>query len=216
MRLPLLIVPLLLLCACGDGRWAPGYLITADGTTLSNTDENYRAITIDTIVKELNAQLGEHWRVEANISELPRYEGSDDGRNTGWRWAKATTSMTLLGDGIGEPPLSEAQVTKAVSDYLYNKVEKAHRNLSVTTTRVVDAGRFAAKPAPTLKPDETVVKPAVSSAPAIRNYVVQAGDTWADLSQAFYGDSQHWRHLSDANHGGELTTGRKIVIPPKP
>ena len=214
MRLPLLIVPLLLLCACNDGRWAPGYLISHDGQTLSNTDQNYRALTVDTIVRELDAQLGGHWRVEAAITELPRYEGSDGVASSGWSWAKATTSITLLGDGTGEPPLTEAQVTKAVKDYLYNKVDKAHRNLAVTTTRVVDAMRFAARP--TAKREEIAEKPAVSSAPATRVYVIQAGDTWADLSQAFYGDSQHWRHLSDANHGGELTAGRKIVIPPKP
>jgi LysM repeat protein len=220
MRLHLLAVLLLILCACGDGRWAPGYLITADGETLSNTDENYRAMTVDTIVSELDAQLGKHWRVEATISELPRYEGSDDGRNTGWMWAKATASITLLGDGMGEPPLSEAQITKAVNDYLYNKVEKAHRNLNITTTRVVDAGRFAAKPAPATKTaaksNETIEKPVVPSAPATGRYVVQAGDTWAELSQAFYGSSQHWRYLSDANQGGDLNVGRTIVIPQKP
>lgn len=216
MRLNLLALLLLILCACGDGRWAPGYLITSDGQTLSNTDENYRAMTVDTIVKELDAQLGGHWRVEATIAELPRYEGSDNGQNSGWMWAKATANITLLGDGTGEPPLAEAQVTKAVSDYLYHKVEKAHRNLSVTTTRVVDAGRFAAKRVPATKTNETVEKPVVPPGPATRTYVVQAGDTWAELSQAFYGSSQHWRHLSDANQGGDLTTGRTITIPPKP
>lgn len=220
MRLHLLAVLLLLLCSCGDGRWAPGYLITADGQTLSNTDENYRAMTVDTIVSELDAQLNGHWRVEATIAELPRYEGSDDMRSSGWMWAKATANITLLGDGTGEPPLSETQVTKAVTDYLSLKVEKAHRNLSVTTTRVVDAARFAAKPIPATeipaKNGETAEKPAVPPAPATRTYVVQAGDTWADLSQAFYGSSQHWRHLSETNHGGDLSAGRTIVIPPKP
>lgn len=218
MRPHLLVLLLLILCSCGDGRWAPGYLIDDDGQTLSNTDENYRAMTVDTIIRELDAQLGGHWRVEAAIAELPRYTGSDDGRNTGWMWPKATATVTLVGDGMGEPRLSEAQVTKAVSDYLYHKVEKAHRNLSVTTTRVVDAARFAARPAPATKSpaNETVEKPAVPPTPATRRYVIQAGDTWADLSQAFYGSSQHWRHLSDANQGGDLNVGRVIVIPPKP
>jgi nucleoid-associated protein YgaU len=45
---------------------------------------------------------------------------------------------------------------------------------------------------------------------------VQQGDTWADLSQAFYGSTQHWRHIAEANPGVELTPGREIVIPLKP
>jgi nucleoid-associated protein YgaU len=79
---------------------------------------------------------------------------------------------------------------------------------------MVDAARFAAKP---VKSDETTVaKPPVPAAAGTRRYVVQTGDTWADLSQAFYGSNQYWRHLADANQGVELTVGRQIVIPPRP
>jgi hypothetical protein len=217
MRLPFIALLLLFLCSCNDGRWAPGYLITADGETLSNTAENYRMLTIDTIVKELDAQLGGHWRVEAAIAELPRYDGADDVNDSGWMWAKATATITLVGDGTGEPALNEAQVTKAVRDYLYRKVERAHSNLNVTTTRVVDAMRFAQKPGKSGGTvTEKVEKPVVPPTTTVRTYTVQAGDTWADLSVAFYGSAQHWRHLADANQGGELTAGRAIVIPAKP
>lgn len=216
MRLPLIALSFLLLCSCNDGRWAPGYLITADGETLSNTAENYRTLTIDTIVRELDAQLGGHWRVEAAIAELPRYDGADDVNDSGWMWAKATTTITLVGDGTGEPALNEAQVTKAVRDYLYRKVERAHSNLNVTTVRVVDAMRFAQKPGKGGVTTEKVEKPAIPPTTATRTYTVQAGDTWADLSLAFYGTAQHWRHLADANQGGDLTVGRTIVIPAKP
>lgn len=216
MRPSCLAFLLLVLCSCGDGRWAPGYLITADGETRSNTDENYRAITIETIVSELDAQLGGHWRVEAAIAELPRYEGNDGVAHSGWLWAKATATITLIGDGSIPPPLDEAQITAAVRDYLTNKVDKPHRNLTITTTRVVDAARFVQKPGKTAAGKPVADRPATPAPTSVRTYTVQAGDTWADLSMAFYGTAQHWRTISDANQGGELTVGRAITIPPKP
>lgn len=221
MRLLTLIVIVSLLSACGDGRWAPGYLISDEGEPLSNTAENKRALAIRTMVTQLDKDLGPHWRSEVTIAELPRYErGSDDDGGGGWMWPVATVTVTLLGNGTAEPKTDEAQVTKAVTDYLYRQVERPKKNLHVTTTTVVDATRFAAKPAKTdgnvAKPGETVEKPVVTAPTTPQRYIVQAGDTWANLSDAFYGSNQHWRHLADANQGGELTVGREITIPPKP
>lgn len=215
MRLLTIFAILFTLVACDDGRWAPGYLITDEGETLSNTAENKRALSIQTMVKELDKALAPHWRTEIAIAELPRYDRGAFNDHGGWQWSIATVSVTLLGDGMGEPPVAEGEVTKAVTDYLYAQVDRPARNLRVTTTRVVDAARFTAKPAGE-EPRQTVEKPAVAPSPAQRRYVVQTGDTWADLSQAFYGTSQYWRRLSDANHGGELNPGREIVIPAKP
>ncbi len=227
MRLLPSLFLLLTLTACGEGRWAPGYIVTSDGQMLSNNDENTRAVTIATIVANLSKDLGPHWRVEAAIAELPVYDASglDGGRatNTGWLWPKATTTITLIGDGVVPLPVAEAEITRAVRDYLYRQVDKPHRNLTVTTTQVVDASRFAAKPpAPTAGATASADgKTAVAATPRpasspVTSYTAQAGDTWADLSQAFYGSAQHWRRLADANQGGELTAGRQIVIPPKP
>jgi hypothetical protein len=219
MRLFVIALLLLPLTACG--RWAPGYIITSDGQMLAITDENVRTTTIATIVSQLDAQLGKHWRVEATITELPVYEADDRALTNGWLWATATTTVTLIGDGQGEPALNEEQITAAVHDYLRDKVEQPKRNLHISTTRVIDATRFAAKASttgtPTTDNGKLVEKPATATTPsANRRYVVQAGDTWADLSLAFYGSAQHWRHLADANQNGELTAGREIVIPPKP
>lgn len=219
MRLSLLVLStVILLCGCSGGAWRPGYLITNEGEMLSNTDENFRTITLGNIVRELDAQLGSHWRVDAAIAELPTYSGSDDTRDSGWMWAKATTSITLIGNGMGESPLNEEQITKLVRDYLWSKVERAHRNLSVTTTRVVDATRFASKPITPAKSNDSGAagKSTTPTPTSARRYTVQMGDTWADLSQAFYGSPQHWRLIADANQGGELTVGREVTIPPKP
>lgn len=221
MRLLPIVALLIALTACDNSRWAPGYLIGEDGETLSNTDENKRTLTIRTMVSQLDQALGQHWRTEISIAELPKFErGSDDDRTasstSGWVWPKATVAVTLLGDGAGEPAISDAEITKAITDYLYKQVERPSRNLTVAITRVVDAARFAATPPSTTKPTEvpTVAKPA--SPPGTKRYVVQAGDTWAELSQAFYGSAQLWRHLAEANQSSELTPGREILIPPKP
>ena len=217
MRLLPIAALLVLFTACDDGRWAPGYLVTDDGNTVGNNDTNKRALTISTITSQLDQQLGSHWRSEVSLPESPRYQrGSDDDGNSGWMWQKATVTVTLIGDGKGDPTLSEADVTKAVRDYMNRQVERPGSNLSVSTVRVVDAARFAAKPQTTpTAPAPVVDKPAAPPATSKR-YVVQAGDTWADLSQAFYGSAQHWRVIFDANQGGELTAGREIAIPPKP
>jgi hypothetical protein len=222
MRLLPIAALLIALTACDNSRWAPGYLISEDGESLSNTDENKRALTIRTMVSQLDQALGAHWRSEISIAELPKYErGADDDRTaagtSGWLWPKATVAVTLLGDGTGEPAIAEAEITKAVSDYLYRQVDRPHHNLHVTTIRVVDALRFAQKPGKRgEKITEKVEKPTVPPTSAVRAYTVQAGDTWADLSVAFYGSAQHWRHLADANQSGDLSAGRTIVIPAKP
>ena len=52
-----------------------------------------------------------------------------------------------------------------------------------------------------------------------RSYVVQAGDTLADISAVFYGSAQHLKLIRDANPGldaVELKAGMQLVIPPKP
>jgi LysM repeat protein len=218
MRLLPIVALLIALTACDNSRWAPGYLVSEDGETMSNNDENKRTLTIRTMVSQLDQALGQHWRTEISIAELPKFErGADDDRTasstSGWVWPKATVAVTLVGDGAGEPAISDAEITKAITDYLYKQVDRPSRNLTVAITRVVDAARFAAKPT---KPTEvpTVTKPATT--PGAKRYVVQTGDTWAELSQAFYGSAQHWRHLAEANQNSVLTPGQEIVIPPKP
>lgn len=217
MRQTVLLFLLLGLCAC-NGRWAPGYMMTEDGQMVALTDENVRAQTVATIVKQLDAHLGEHWRVEAAIAELPVYESTSSQTpredNNGWLWPKATATLTLIGDGQVESPMNEEQINAAVRDYLNSKVERPKKNLQVTTTRVVDVARFANRPVTKPVAATEAKAPAATGTP--RRYVVQTGDTWADLSLAFYGSPQHWRVIADANQGGELTVGREITIPPKP
>jgi len=208
-----LVFMLVLGTSCG--RWVPGYIITDDGEVLSNNDRNMRDTTITSMRKQLDEQLGSHWRTDITLAELPVYDSHERDLSTGWKWAKATITITLIGDGKGNAALTNDEVTKAVFDFMYPKVERPKHNLIVTTTSVVDAERFA-RP---LTAIAVVEKPATTTAtttPTTRQYTIQTGDTYADLSLAFYGSTTHWRVIAHANNTVELTPGMMIIIPPKP
>ena len=210
MRLLLMIISVALLSvilsACG--RWTPGYIITEDGTMLSNSDVNQRDVTIQTISTQLDQQLGEHWRTLISLPELPVYESDDRNLSVSWMWEKANVTVTLVGDGTVPLTLSEKEIHAEVTDYLSRKVHQPKKNLMVVVLQKVDPTQFAELKQPIKSTKMDTTQP--------RHYQVQTGDTWADLSQAYYGSAQHWRFLSDANQGGELTAGRQLVIPAKP
>ena len=208
----ILAVVVMLALAPGCGRWVPGYIINEDGEVLSNNDTNMRDTTVASMRNQLDQQLGGHWRTDITLAELPVYESNDRDLSNNWKWAKANIIITLIGDGKGEAALTNDEVTKAVFDFMYPKVERPKQNLIITTTSVVDAERFA-------RPVMVIEKPTNTTATipnTARQYTVQAGDTYTDLSLAFYGSITHWRVIAQANNSVELTPGLKIIIPPKP
>lgn len=210
----------LLLAACG-GRFAPGFIVTDDGRTIANNDENNRTLVVESIRTQLDGQLGGHWRTVVSLPELPVYQSSDGRQDYpgGWRWLKATATVELVGDGTAPQPMTNAALSKAVVDYLAPKVERPGRNLTVTVTSAVDAARFAALgKAPATTAATATPPPAQTTATAgPRQYTIQAGDTLADISIVFYGNAQHWRLIRDANPGiNELMPGLVLTIPPKP
>lgn len=59
----------------------------------------------------------------------------------------------------------------------------------------------------------------VANAPAVRTYVVRAGDTLFSIAQEVYGDGQHWEVIAEANgldSNNKLRVGDELVIPPAP
>ncbi len=206
LRLLALVLMLMLGSSCG--RWVPGYIITEEGDVLSNNDTNMRATTIDHMRSQLDLQLGEFWRTNIVIDELPVYLTNERTLNTGWIWKKATITITVIGNGKGEKKITDDDITKGVRDYMHHKVERPNNNLVVTTTSVVDAERFASK--------ITVDKINAPTTNEVQRYTTQSGDTYADLSFAFYGTTTHWRVIANANNSAELKAGMKIIIPPKP
>jgi LysM repeat protein len=214
MRLQLMTFTfaLISLVLSGCGRWAPGYIITQDGTMLSNSDVNYRDVTVQNIRSELDKQIGEHWRTQIDLPELPIYESDDRHTSSSWMWEKITMTVTLVGDDNTPPLISEKEIQDEIQEFMYQKIYQPKKNLSIIVIKKIDAALFATLCAPSKPP----LTPSKTDASQIRHYTVQVGDTWADISQAFYGSTQHWRLLSEANHGGDLPVGRELLIPVKP
>jgi len=189
-----------------DGtRSGGGVLITNDGRFVANTDVNAKAETERAIVASLSERLGPAWQAAAQIQELPDLHGDPTAGMPEWRWAAAHAQVVLRGPG--QPPVPVAEVQGAVERYLTKKL--AHRAPGpVVVTVTVQAPAADVAPAPA---------PAVGPAPAgARRYTVQAGDTWADLSTAFYGSPEGWRAIREANGGGERPqAGTAVVIPPR-
>ena len=165
MRLPMFVLFCIALAGCG--REAPGFIISEDGEMLSATDANIRLTTVKTIERQMNAQLGGHWRCEAVITELPIYGLNERAANDGWMWPTLTATVMLIGDGTGAAKLTEAEVSAAVIEYLSPKVERPKRNLKVSLASVTDAARFANRggatpptPAPAPAPVAQPVAPA--------------------------------------------------------
>jgi nucleoid-associated protein YgaU len=203
-HLALLAAPLVLclMCAgCGDSL-SRGMIITGDGKVGANNARNQRSNAQDTLRTAIEDDLGPGWTVQVEIPELPVWIEDRIGDDGTWRWERASVAISVT------PPAC-ATLTDAKRDeldagaraYLLGKLVRKQPELIAVT---VSAGASAPASVPT---------PADPAAP--RSYIAQAGDTWADLSQAFYGTPQHWRLIQDAN-GGALVAGQPVVIPPRP
>ena len=225
------LAPLLLAIALA-GCDGVGVVRTDDGRWLGSSGENVRDQAESTIIADVDRELGAHWRCEVALEPLP-YRDTDD-----WRWQRLTAKVELIGDGAAPPPLADEEVRAGVARYLRPKVDNPTRNLSVTVVEVTDAARLRAlvtARAKVAKPGRdatTVSAPASATAPAAApvdeakrpaagasTYVVQAGDTLALISTAFYGTPQHWRRIADANPSldpAQLAPGTALTIPPAP
>jgi LysM repeat protein len=223
----------LALGGCGDDRGGMGgMIITEDGRMLADTADNNRGEAVYTIDRQLTAKLGPHWCARAAIAELPQW--ADDREESGeWRWETATVQVDLTGDGQAPLPVPADEVKQGVFDYLRVRVHHATTGLAITVTQTVSAERFAALAAAGIHgPGASTQQQNAPPAPAVaqvggatgtaaapagpRTYIVQTGDTLAEISAVFYGDTAQWRRIVDANPGldpGRLVPGTKLVIP---
>ncbi len=186
------------LAGCGDGR-SSGMLITGDGRMLANNAANTRDEAVRAITTQLSAQIGTAWRVSAVIAEQPDFIDDPHSTSAGdFRWRRASVTVTCAGDG--EPAATPADIERAVRDFMKPKMARGGE-LSVAV-QLVPAG-----PAPAA---------VIPGQQAARSYTVQAGDTLADISAAFYGTTQHWRRIREANPSvdpANLASGTVLQIP---
>jgi hypothetical protein len=185
------------LLGCGGGR--NGVVIAGDGSISENSAENARDRGQQQIASDLTPLLAPRTVIVA-ITPLPHWQTESRTRSEGWHWHHAAVVVHV------SAPCSEnqrAQISQTV-----------RRRLS---------------PAMTTGPDHCVVqivemptsadRPATTEPRPGRTYIVQAGDTLADISAAFYGSTQHWRTIAFANPDcdpGNLRPGMPLVIPLSP
>jgi hypothetical protein len=194
----------LLLTGCFGGQ---GMRVGADGSMKLNTPQVAAEDTANHIRASLEHGFGKGWTVEVTFDpELPTYDVVEADE---FGWGSLTATVVCRSTGIKPTKDTPEDVSKAVRDYLRHKVRRpADRNLKVET-------RFETVAAPV--PEAPAVVGA-AKVPGSRIYTAQPGDSWADLSTAFYGSPDHWRRIKDANPAltEGLVAGATVTIPPKP
>ncbi len=196
-------VALLALAGCGDSPMARGIVITGDGKVGANNARNQRENAQDALRIAIEDDLGKGWSTRVAIEELPEWieeRASEDGY---WRWSKLSAVVEItppVGQQLSEA--KRADLEEGARKYLVQKLVKKDPAQLAFSLKVA-----AAVPA--------VVTAPVAQAPGQRSYLVQPGDTLADLSTAFYGSAQHWRVIAEANPGG-VQPGQTVIIPALP
>ncbi|HYE07949.1 MAG TPA: LysM peptidoglycan-binding domain-containing protein [Planctomycetota bacterium] len=213
------IVPISLALIALAGCDGAGVVRSADGQWLTQSAASTTAVTQRAIADSLAGDLGPHWRAAVAITPDP--ERDVDGE---YRWSRAEVRVALVGDGQTPLPEPEQAIADGVRRYMARKVDNAAKNLVVAVASATDATRFArlapsAADAAAAPPPRPASTPAAAAPASRASYVIQAGDTLAAISAAFYGSTQHWRRIADANPGldpGALVVGATIAIPPGP
>lgn len=192
-----LAVALGLLTSCAASRdaathpTANGLIITHDGRTVADTAEVARDEMLYVLKKRTSEAAGAGWKTNVEIAELPQFEVV---RAEEWGWKAITITLTLV------PAASDARAAEGVeraTAAARQAVEfrvRNHADIAITSSLLA----------------------ASAAAPGSMHYTAVAGDTLAGISTAFYGSSQHWRLIADANLGMEVAPGVELIIPPKP
>jgi LysM repeat protein len=212
-RFTLLVLSIVVLAftACGDEA-NRGIVITGDGKVGANNARNQHESAQDVLRLAIEEDLGPGWGVKVVIDEAPVWieeanmHAGGWGSDGTWRWEKLTATVEIT------PPAG-----KQLSDAKRSDLEDGSRKHLLTKLRKKDPAllSFTLKtvdPAAAVVAAPVVAAPVVPQAAGQRTYVVQPGDTLADISTAFYGTPQHWRAIAQANPGG-TQAGQAIVIP---
>ena len=198
-----LLALLLLLPGCGQGN-ANGVRITERGVFLNDAEHN-RIDTEKTIVEHFTKDLGPHWTMVVTIAPNPRLIEARNDLDSEFRWNEVSVAVALTGNGLqNDPPVPETQIRDEIIEFLHKLQQPKGQPVTVMITRTV------------AKIDNPRVNPTVLPAAGPRTYTLQAGDTLADISSAFYGTPNRWRELVAANPGldpAALKPNTVITIP---
>lgn len=178
-----LLLGLVLLVACSTPR---DVRYSSDGTSTATAAKARSRVEL-VLTENLSSYLGKDWTVGVSLAEEPAWDHIAED----WRWTRATVAITLAGP---ETPVDEAEITRAVREYLKDRMPYGHDPLIAIT-------RNLALPGPQ---------------PGDRRYTIRAGDTLAKIAAAYFGSEDAWPALVDANPGldpAKLTPGTVIVVP---
>lgn len=194
MRTVLLVSLMLLLPSCAD-REGPSlsWIRDVNNELLPQTPDNVRRVHQNQIAAQLRKLVG-GGLVEVAIAEHPWYEPGDSESKGHWWYSQPQVTITVT----AEQTPDQQVITSHVSGFMRPLLDRAKPRL----TTVINHQKTQAAP--------------VSCS---RSYTVQANDTLAAISSAFYGTPQHWRLIADANHlpvDATLTVGTVLIIPPRP
>lgn len=197
MRLPLLVLSCALLtgalCSCTNDR-TEGLITTYDGHFVVGTAE----VVSDDLSHRWAAlardSAGENWGATVTIHGTPEFNLVKP-EEFGWRTLPIDLVLVPPRGVTGEDAAVQ-RATAAVKSAANYRVQLGHE--PQITTSVMKTGE--------LPPGATL-------------YTTVAGDTMASIAAAFYGSTQYWRRVADANRGveiGDLKPGIELVIPAKP
>lgn len=194
LLLPLVLLPLAL-CSCMQDR-TEGLITTYDGKFVVGTAE---AVT-DDLTHRWAAQArdaaGPDWGAVVTIHGTPVFSLVQPDE-FGWPQMQLDLVLTPPRGTPGESTAAAAERAAAELKSLANYRIVLGAVPQVATT-VLKAGELPA---------------------GATLYTVVEGDTLATISAAFYGSTQYWRRIADANLGvaaGDLKAGVELVIPAKP
>lgn len=216
-------------CAgCGDTD-VRGFVISESFSGV-NSDSSQARIAADSIRTSLDRDLAPRWRCEVVIEGKPVYEEQArefDGR---WVWPQAVVRVTLVGEDPAVPcPVPAAEVERAIQEFFKPKLKQKPPGICTVAVESRIQPRYAVPVGMALVPaaagGSTAALPpslptasGAAAAPAQRSYVVQEGDTLADISALYFGSPQQWRRIVAANPGldpAALKPGTVLVIPPR-
>ncbi len=194
MRLLILLLPLIL-CSCMQER-SEGLITTYDGNFVVGTAP---VVTDDLChrwaVLARNA-AGENWTATITIHGEPVFNlvHVDE-----FGWPDMRLDLVLVPPTGTTTEAADAGAKLATDELLSvanYRVPMGH--LPVVATTVLEPGKLP---------------------PGATSYITVEGDTLASIAAAFYGTTQYWRRIADANRNvgvGDLKAGMTLVIPAKP
>ena len=196
-----------------------GFAINEDGDVSSlngkNQAKKYEAGLKNTINTHLKA-AGSTWTAKAVIAPAMRYLPPPERSNEdGFYWDWAEVTIELIGEN-SEPCIKDG-------GKIITGLEAIRSHLKGFIVKVigpkVDEGRLSINVVASKPPQSIPTSASVAAAlPANQevSYIIQAGDTLARISFAFYGDHSLWQRILDANPGLEkngMKPGTSITIP---